>query len=146
MRKLITMLLIAAMLLPAAALAEESDPIVGYWYLYIDIDLYPEMAGAYNGKDYIIDLYHFMGDGTITGAVIEQTGREGTATFHPVGKWQKEDNHYIISIFGAGNADLHIKNGLLYFNLKPLNGVDSYIVLRSMTALNPYSEIVYSLD
>lgn len=36
MRKLITIILILAMLLPAAALAEDPDPILGRWCMYWD--------------------------------------------------------------------------------------------------------------
>ena len=146
MRKLITLLLIAALLLPAAALAEERDPIVGYWYLYIDLDLYPELAYVYTEKEFMIDLYHFMPDGTVLGAGVEQTGNDGNTYFQPTGRWLKEGDHYILKILNAGDSDLHIRNDLMYLNLKAIGGTDSYMVLHRLLPLDPYTELVKQVD
>ena len=93
MKKLIATILILALLLPAAVLAE--DPIVGQWYCLFDFEKNSELASLAPGYARVIDVYFFASDGTIScleGSVMADGSI--TANFTPAGKWSKDGNKY----------------------------------------------------
>ena len=146
MRKLLVLILAVALILPASVLADERDPIVGSWYLYADITLYPEMAFAYPGKDYLVDLYNFMPDGTVMALGLEQAGKEGTTSFKLSGRWEKSDDHYIFMIMGTGETTVYVKDDLMYFNTLVVGGADAYMILHRAIPMNPYKDFVKTVD
>jgi hypothetical protein len=146
MKKLLTIILAVALILPAAALAEDKDPIVGCWYLCADMSIYPEMSYAYGNKDLLFDMYNFMQDGTVMVVAFEQTGKEGNAKFQLSGRWEKADDHYIFKIIGSGESTIYVKGDLMYFNLLVVGGTDAYSVMHRVIPLNPYTDIVKNVD
>jgi len=107
MKKLITIILIMALALPALALAEP-DPIVGAWYMLIDYSRYPfpEMQG----KNYMIYVLIFEESGIISGISGESAQGDGlTASGSTLGAWVKNGDSYTVSMIGIGNnkAEFH---------------------------------------
>lgn len=146
MKKLIAVILILVILLPAAVLAEERDPIVGIWYLCVDVTLYPELSGAYNGKDLLFDIYNFMPDGPVMAAGLEQTGQKGETSFQPTGRWEKEEDHYLLKVLNYGNTIIYVKGDLLYLKLTTADGSDSYLIMHRAIPMDPYSDITSTVD
>ena len=127
MKKLITILLILSLLLPAAALAAEPDPIVGCWYLYIDVEKYPEMRATFGENDIIADMYFFNSDGTISLLEAAIAGGKCTPTYAACGKWSAGSSGYNVSIMGIGettmtvsgdDAFIKVANATSYLNMK----------------------------
>ena len=140
MKKLITVILILAMLLPAAALAEDPDPIVGSWYIMLDIkgsileQAFPEDALRF------ISIMTFTEDGKILYGEQDYYGSGKIDAPQPAiyGKWEKNGSKYGISILAKGTDQAFIEDGLLYvaaFN----EGI--YFGYRKMEALDLYDEV-----
>ena len=136
MKKLVTVLLILALLLPAAALADE---IVNSWYIVYSKEAVPEMASAFQDYDLIVAVYSFMPDGSVMQS--ENDIKGGTANPHcgPVGKWEANGSEYTYSILGLGSGRAFIKDGLLHLELQ--GGIK--MVFRKMELFNPYTDYVY---
>ena len=138
MKKLITAILILALLLPAAALADNRDPIVGTWYVCFDIKGSP-MESSFPDFVTTVMLFTFSESNDISYIELDYTDTSVTPSTRIVaGKWEKTGNEYKTSIIGAG------------VNIAKLNGdkleacvigSDRYIVLRRMTYLDMYNEI-----
>ena len=140
MKKLLTVVLILAMLMPAAAPAEERDPIVGCWYMYIDGDLYPDLAASFGGCDTYLQFYYFLEDGTIKGYDNTSSGGTMTQNYVLYGTWQKADNGYSINIPTVGTGYVYIDRDLIIFPLIYVQ--DTYQVMRRAIPFDPNSDIV----
>lgn len=138
MKKLLCVLLIAFLLLPSAVVADDPDPIVGCWYVCLDIkDATKELQEA--GYLYGIFLLVFCEDGSIMSCSSEFKSSSGTQTEPTyVGKWEKNGSEYKTSIIGNGENRAFFEDDLLYVCF--LNNVQ-YHGLRKMTKLNLYNNI-----
>ena len=141
MKKLITIIMILAFLLPAAAMAEE-DPIVGAWYLYFDSNVSPEFKQNF-GNDFIVSVYLFMKDGTILMTETDILDGSSQPMFGSAGKWSKETKDYKYSIVGLGEGKLFLEDERM--NLQ-LNGTTSYMQFRKMYPFNPYQDYIYNVQ
>jgi hypothetical protein len=145
MRKLITLLLIAALLLPALALAEDPDPIVGPWYSYIDLIEYPELKSIYGEEiERIFMLYYFTEDNMILESDTAITGHEGSQTFSISGRWEKDETGYAISITGLGTNHSVIKDGCLMIGIGNFGNLSGYMRAYPITHFSPYTDYVYT--
>lgn len=138
MKKLLCVLLIAALLLPSAVLADDPDPIVGCWYACIDVkDLSKDLQEQ--GYLYAIFILVFCEDGSIMFSSSEYKSSSGTQS-EPVyfGKWEKNGSEYKTSIIGNGENRAFYEDDLLYVCF--LNQVQ-YHGLRKMTNMNMYYNI-----
>ena len=138
MKKLITVILIMAMLLPAAAMA--ADPIIGNWYFLYDKSEYPEIASMFGNADVSFSVYRFMESGTIMSTELSVTGDTGTADYVAAGRWVKEDYGYKYSIIGIGEGKALVEGDNMFFATQGMEGV--YMLLRRMVPFNPYSDYV----
>lgn len=141
MKKLITIILVLALLLPAAALAADPDPIVGYWYMYYDGVAYPEFVSNFGNYDSFLDLYFFAEDGTIM--LLENAIKDGSATptFTSCGKWEKKLFSYNFSIIGIGDGTIELNTDTMKIAPSSYNGIK--MVLRKIIPFNPYKDILY---
>ena len=106
MKKLITLILILALFLPAAALAADPDPIVGGWYVSFDYRDSPYKDPSIEGKDYMFYILFFQDDGLISGVSGEHLTESGlTANAAGLGKWSNENGVYTASIIGLGSIN-----------------------------------------
>ena len=140
MKKLLTLFLILALLLPAAtALAEEEttepEPIVGFWYTLISSEDLPEAAQKAMAANpftsrrlFEVHVLRFSDDGTIYRVILEFEKKQvaGLNNYYGVsGTWFKMDNgNYRVTIVSAGSGEAIIKDGLLYTDTG--NGVYVY--------------------
>ena len=143
MKKLVTIILILALLLPAAAGAlGKNDRIVGFWYMFMDGTYYPEVAASYGGYDYALSAYFFSPDGTIS--LLENDIKDGVATptFMSCGKWEKSGfNKYSAQILGIGDCTIDIEdNGNMYLTLL---STKMKVHLRLMIYADPYRDYSY---
>lgn len=136
MKKLLAVILILALLLPAAALA---DDIVGTWYMLYDKTVVPEMAASFDNCDLIVASYSFMPDGSII--LTENDVKDGNSEPHygPTGKWEANGSEYTYSIMGLGSGKAYVKDGMIYLELQ--NNV--FLKLRHMDPYDPYGDYVY---
>lgn len=142
MRKLITMILILALALPALTLAEEPDPIVGCWYTFIDNSRYPELMKNYGDYDYVLSAYLFAEDGKIY--LLENDVKDGAATpvFYCCGAWDKAQDirKYNYKIMGIGEGTIRLEEGGdMYLIMGDLS-----LHFRMMFPFSPYRDMSYA--
>lgn len=114
MRKLITVILILSLFLPAAVLAEDPDPIVGAWYIMLDYKDAPYDDPSMAGKNYMIYVMFFEPSGTISGfsgESVQNIGFYGAGS--TIGTWVKSGDTYTTSIVGIGTSNPTIEDGRL---------------------------------
>ena len=139
MKKLITMLLILAILLPAAALAEDNYRIVKHYALLIDShagDAVPPKGGSYFDFDSLtLDL--FLASDDKTGYIIETQCISGIFFNNGMKKVtlvEMNGNTYLVDDAGNHinlqtdeNGDLWIDFGIgYYFRMRPVDHVSVY--------------------
>ncbi len=113
MKKLITIILILAMLTPAA-MAEDNDPIVGNWYVLLEIPGTPFESVVPDYTQMIVILT-FAEDGQIVYAEMDYKGTTVEMKQPRVwGKWEKEDSKYTVSLISVGTDEAFFKDNLLY--------------------------------
>lgn len=127
MKKLLCILLIVALFLPSAVLADETDPIVGCWYVY---------SGFVDNSDIYFEFHTFVFtfDGNVfsTKYDISEDGTTSAKDYHVIGLWTKEDGKYYINIGLEGAEELIVDNDTIFFPV-----TDSMkLRIRKMTPLN----------
>lgn len=138
MKKLIAVFLLLVLIVPAAVSADEQDPIIGCWYICIDTnDTSKDIVDE--GYVYSSMIFVFTPGGQIlyqNADFKESSGTSSDVTY--IGKWNKKDNDYIVSIVSVGENKALLSDNILaacIFNSK------QYIILRKMTSLNMYNDI-----
>ena len=141
MKKLITIILILAVLLPAAALAEDYSP-VGAWYMCYSKAATPEMASNFGEEyDYVLDIFFFMDDGIVLEAEFGIANRTSNPSFHAAGKWEKTDDGYTFSITTFGTGKMKVEQNNIHLQV---GGGATYLKLRKMYTFDPYAD--FSVD
>lgn len=138
MKKLIAFIMILAMLMPAAAMAADPDPIVGSWYLLYDKSLFPEMASTFNGADIAISVYWFMENGTIMSTENSITGTSGVPKFITAGRWSKSADSYNYGVIGLGEGTALVEDDKILLSLPGSDGY--YMVMHRMIPFDPYHD------
>jgi len=138
MKKLLAIILLIAVLLPAAALADP-DPIVGSWYLCYDKLEAPEMAYTFEGYDKVIVIYNYTEEGYISVLEGDINGMSCSPVFYTAGKWEKTDTGYKCSIIGSGEINLILEGDYLFSQIPDSVG---YMTMRRIIPLNPYKDVV----
>ena len=138
MKRLITIILILALIIPAAAIADDRDPIVRAWYMYYNKFDAPEMESAFKGMDQQSGIYFFYEDGVIYISSIAISGKEGTPGYVSCGKWEKVNDKYIVSIMGIGQGDAIIEGDNLLINIQD----NYYLILHKLIPINPFTDYV----
>ena len=147
MKKLLVIILAVALILPAAALMEERDPIIGAWYMFVDTTLYPEIKGAYNNNDFIYDVYFFTAEGSIYMLDMNMKGSDSNATVTVAGRWQKSNDKYIASIVGIGENELMLEGDTIILDLSNIinqQGIRTGARMYRTITFNPYQDIIYN--
>lgn len=140
MKKLLCVLLIAVLLLPSAVMAEETDPIIGCWYIFYDKAIAPEMASAFSGSDIALSVYQFSSSGIVYAINAQVIGTDGTADYSSAGKWVKNDSDYTVSIIGIGECPSFVQDDSLYLQIP---GVDSFFMkLKKLYPFDPYKDYI----
>ena len=121
MKKLLAIVLILALIVPAAAMAADPDPIVGCWYMVFDVNDYSEKdRAAFLKNVHILDtqmevhVFWFTEGGEIYKTVTQ---------FHPgysdvdggsiAGTWTKlEDGRYSVVLFSKQNIQKIVDNAM----------------------------------
>ena len=143
MKKLITLILILALALPAVAMADDVDPIVGGWYLFYDNTKYPEMSSNFGNYDYVFSVYFFSQDGTVY--LLESDIKDGTSTpvFMSAGSWKKTEGlrRYAYKLIGFGEGIIQLKeSGEMYLSAQDQS---VYLHMRWVSPFNPYQDFVF---
>lgn len=127
MKKLIAVIMILALLAPAAVLADR-DPIVGVWCEYSGI-VEDNETNAY----YEINTFTFTADGNVFSSRydVNEDGITTVKDYKVIGLWTNENDHYYINIGFNGAVELFFDNEDLFFpvssysirarKLKPVN-------------------------
>lgn len=140
MKKLTAIILLLALLLPAAALA--ADPIVGCWYFHADLKKNPEMKATYGECDSISDLYFFDESGVISGLEAIIMDGKSTPTFVGAGKWEKNLFGYNVSIVGFGQTTMTVNGDEALLKI-PNASVNVSLRLRRLIPFDMYNDYVY---
>ena len=124
MKKLITVLLILAML-PAAAFADE---IVGLWYAYTETA----------DQGYEMYLFRFDDDGSFFSSTykIDKQGITTAKDYKQIGVWTNKDDHFYVNIGFNGAQEVTMENGTFFLPMAD----DMAIRLRKLEAVD------YALD
>ena len=137
MKKLITIILAVALILPTAALAEKLDKIIGSWYMLSDRTVVPETT--FGPQPLIIGVYSFMEDGSILITQCSIDGNDGNAVFAVGGQWEKQKSDYHFKLQGYGEGKAYIKDNFLFIQMA---GTNIYMKLRKMEPFNPSKDYV----
>lgn len=135
MKKLLALILIVVLAVPASALAADQDPIVGSWYMYYEKSLSPEFADLFQNSDFVVCVYIFTEDGSIVCTESDITGKSGNPIISAAGKWSNENGEYSYSIVGLGTGKalideesilVQLQNSNLYMKFRKLIPFDFY--------------------
>ena len=143
MKKLITIILIVALILPAAALAVDRDRIIGYWYMNVDNDYYPEFMANYGDYDSALSAYYFTKSGRVMLLESDIKDDSGTSSLMSVGTWEKVQNKmdtFSCQIIGIGDGTIIINDDE---SMELTNSQKITFRLWRMRIFNPYSDITY---
>ena len=127
MKKITTVVLILSLLLPAAALADDTDPIVGAWYVYSGI---VDDSQAY----YEINVFLFTDDGNVFTSKydVSKEGKTDVKDYSVIGLWTKESGKYYVNIGFSGAQEVEVHNDSMFFPV-----FDSYkIRIYKMISVN----------
>ena len=138
MKRLITVILILAMLLPASALAADPDPIVGSWYMFFDVQKNPEMETLFQEFDRCYIIYTFSDAGIVYCLENDVKDNTGTPSYATAGKWEKTGTTYSVSLIGYGTGNAYIKENELFSELYGIE--DFYFRLRKLIAFDMYND------
>ena len=139
MKRLIAIILVFVIVIPASVISEEQDQIVGMWYLYADMKKYPELSASYEDIDSELLIYYFLQSGTIMALMLNTKEGQGVPQYSVTGKWEKGNDSYSLSIIGGGTGKAYIKGNEMIAQI--LGGEGSYALLREMEEFNPYQDI-----
>lgn len=139
MKKLIAVIMILILVVPAAALADR-DPIVGSWYFLYDKSVYPELASSFGNADVSFSVYWFTESGTIMSTDLSATGTTGEASFATAGRWSKADYGYTYSIIAIGEGTVLLDDDRILLSLQSVDNY--YMAMPRMVPFNPYRDYV----
>lgn len=118
MKRLIAIILILVLIVPATAIGEEKDPIIGPWYIMFEYKDSPYEDEMLAGKNYMIYILIFEESGTISGMSGESMkgiGFYGSGS--TVGTWLKAGDTYAATITGIGTSNPTIENDRLLIRM-----------------------------
>ena len=133
-------LLAVLMLFPFVSFSEETDPIVGCWYLYYNKSTTPEMESSFPGSDIVISIYQFSDSGIVYEMTTQVVNKDGTSSYSSAGKWAKNDYGYTVSIIGLGESTSYIQDDSLLLQIP--NAASYYMKLKKLYPFNPYKDYV----
>ena len=144
MKKLITLILALALLLPSAAsLADDPDPIVGCWYMYYDKKFAPELSFAMGDTDKEVSVYLFSEDGLIYLLDGVVAGNQCTPTWTSAGKWGKKESGYTFSIIGMSSGELLLEDDSIWVEAASNHVAKAYMRFRKLFPFDPYNDYKY---
>lgn len=131
MKKLLAVILILALILPAAALA---DLIEGIWYAYTELS---------DDQGYEMHIFRFDADGSFLSSTytIDKQGVTKVKDYKLIGLWSNKDDHYYINIGLNGVQELTIEDGTFFLpmtdeiaiRVRKLEPVDYAFDIRRLT-------------
>ena len=139
MKKLIVFALIIVMAVPACALAEEHETIIGPWYMYANFEKYPEINTTSEEVDSELLILYFLPSRTIMALSLDINNGKGTPQYTVAGRWANNNGIYSLSFIGSGTGEAYIKDGELFAQL--FGQQTSYVLLRKITDFNPYEDV-----
>ena len=138
MKRLIAFVMILSLLIPAAAFADDPDPIIGCWYLYYNRSAAPEMESAFPGVDQVPGVYIFYDDGVIYELGIQLVGKTGEPSYVSCGKWEKSGSRYSVSIIGISQGDAILDGDSLFTQVQD----NYYFKLHKLLPFSPFTDLV----
>ena len=138
MKKLIAIILILVMLVPAA-LAEEQDPIVGLWYVTFDYSAYPGDMTEIGDRSFMIYIVKFDDNGSVT-VISAEADKSGSiqAQGAKMGTWARNGDIYDVNILGIGSNKAELSDGSLLLQMTE----NVWYAMRPMVIGDWYSDIV----
>ena len=135
MKKLLALILIVAMFMPVFATAEDPDPIVGFWYLVMDVSTFPEKIKEQlwsNIHTYRIlaevDILYFNEQGEIYAVELNYEPMMVHADDAIIsGTWTKNDKGEYNVVYKSKSAPAYFDDGKLFIKYH-----DVYAALRKM--------------
>ena len=138
MKKFLCLILIAALLIPVAAFADDS--IVGTWYMLYDKNKVPEMASNFQNCDLVIATYSFLPDGSVYLAEHDVTDNNSVPLSAVAGKWEAAAFDYSYSVIGLGSGKAIVDKDEIFLEINSASHL--YLKLRRMLPYDPYSDYV----
>lgn len=134
------LLILVLLLLPVISFSEEPDPIVGSYYILLNLTGTPFESSA-DGIVTSVFVVTFDDSGRVY--YLEQDFYDDKSTSKDprmIGEWKKEDSKYIVSILYVGTKEAYFENDILYVALFVK---DQYYALRKMTPIDLYEEVFF---
>lgn len=138
MKKLIAIVLIIALAVPALAMAE-TDPIVGAWYIMFDYSEYP-YTNEVAGKNYMVYIMFFEESGTISGISGESDQSTGlTANGSAIGTWKNSGSFYNVNLIGIGENKAEFSGDRLLVQMLP----NIWYSMQRLNCGSWYTDLIY---
>ena len=121
MKKLITIILILALILPGFAAADDSD-IIGCWYVLLGLENLSEADRKEweeslwtSHKLYEVHVLQFSEDGEIhrIDGFFDKHGSEAN-DYNTIGTWVYRNGKYQSTIIGAGTGEIVLEDGKMF--------------------------------
>lgn len=135
MKKLISFVLIIILALPALVMAEDRDPIVGFWYLIIDVGTLPEKVQKDLSQSIHtfrvlaeVDVLYFNEKGEIYSVEMNFEPYMVSADDSTIrGTWTKNDKGEYNVVYKSRSAPAYFEDDKLFIKY-----YDTYVALRKM--------------
>jgi hypothetical protein len=141
MKKLLAIAMILALFLPACVVAEEQDPVVGFWYIVVLKDNYTEEVqkqmekNPFTSRDLAnVRIYYFMENGEIYSTSSTFEAKRSNASGGGIaGSWSKlDDGRYMVTLVSRGSGPAIFEDDKMYV---VYNSDKEYFALRRLETL-----------
>jgi len=139
MKKIAVLILALALILSAVpSVAEDPDPIVGIWYILLNVADGPQNP-LYQDYTCLMMILNFEPDGRIWYSEQDYLPADSVAVDPYIsGEWSRTEEGYNTKLMSLGEGPAYLKDGLLYVKVMP----NVYYVMHRMTPANWYSDIL----
>lgn len=131
-----------ALAIPAFALGDDQEHIVGMWYFAGDVEpVRANLGEAVADMTYIIMLMLFEADGTIRFYEIDFSSTGNTPIDNGVvGRWTKTNGVYSATIMGVGEHTVYLNAVTQQMRVMIIPGV--YYTMRKITDTDWFSDLI----
>lgn len=139
MKKIITLFMALTLILAAVpACADDVDPIVGAWYVMMNVADGP-MTDALGDYTHLLLVFVFEEDGRIWTFEADFMPTDCQPRGPSVnGEWIHDETGYITRIISLGEGKAYLEGDLLYIKMTK----NVYYIAHRMTPMNWYADIV----
>lgn len=142
MKRILSLILALVLMIPAFALGEDQEHIVGLWYFAGNTkDFIDTLPAQFSNVVYMIILLNIEADGTIRYYEIDLTANDSTFTnAEKLGQWTKKNGVYSASVIGVGEKTVYLNATSGEMRIMMVPGV--YYNFYKATEMNWFNDLI----